>query len=146
MVRADARRHRHGPLLAWRPDEVPDGLFLDQISTVVTVQTGRDHVVVHFLRQSVRALRVQKSVHPFSQGVQLQHATTSPFCSLSILYAKSPSFASCVLYKLTKVICLFSTISLNCTYLRCVCTPHADSSSHASCMVSAEKRNSPYSE
>ena len=47
---------------------------------------------------------------------------------------------------ITKVICIFSTISLFCIYSRGICTPQADSSSHASCMVSAEKRNSPYSE
>ena len=30
---------------------------------------------------------------------------------LSLLYAKGRTFASCILYKLTKVICIFSTIS-----------------------------------
>ena len=68
------------------------------------------------------------------------------FLFLSLLYAISPSFASCILYKLTKVICIYSTISACCIFLGCICTHYADSSSHASCMVSAEKRNSPYSE
>ena len=93
---------------------------LKKIVAVEIVDARRDHIIVDILRQTVGPFRIQKTVHPFGQSVQLQHCNPVSFPSvglsvpgafaplfLSLLYAKGRTFASCILYKLTKVICIF---------------------------------------
>ena len=58
---------------------------------------------------------------------------------------KAGLFASCNLYKLTKVILYIFKLFRHSVHIDVACVRYADSSSHASCMVSAEKRNSPFS-
>src|SRR5699024_7960191 len=63
--------------------------------------------------------------------------------SSSIVYPVGQQFAMVTLYKLTKVILIFSTFPLFCTCCVHDCRCQAHSSRQASSIVSAENRNSP---
>ena len=55
---------------------------LKKIVAVEIVDARRDHIIVDILRQTVGPFRIQKTVHPFGQSVQLQHCNPVSFPSV----------------------------------------------------------------
>ena len=87
--------------------------YVLEVIPIEIMDAGRDHVVVNIFRQAVGLFRLENSTHPLGDCVQIQHG--NPISFLSSLYPRRVHFARRILYNLTKVFCLFSTVSSKCT-------------------------------
>ena len=90
-------------------------MALKKLVAIVIVDARRDHIIVNILRQAVGALRLQKTVHPFGQSVQLQHCNPISFPSVGQCVSGGFPLPSFCLYYMRRSLLLQAAI---CTKLQ----------------------------